>query len=336
MHATWRDFLKQQGANFAGGYVTDFGGPAAEFATAMQGAVLADLSQEGFIRAAGPDTRDFLHGQFSTNVLELSPLSSQLTTWNNAKGRVVSILRLYQDQDAVILCLPRALVPLVLRRLSMYILRSRVTLTDASDELAQFGITGRAAPSLLASCFGTIPGRENDVAAENMARIVRLHGDTPRFVIQGEPARLVSLWNALTRKTAVPAGNDTWKLLRIQAREAVVYPETSEHFVAQMLGLEELGAIDFKKGCYIGQEVIARAHYRGAVKRHLHRASCKPATTVLPGTMLFAGGSENQAGEVVDASTDALRVTQMLAVIQDDFLDAQLSLPDGSPVELQD
>ncbi|MDE2234631.1 MAG: folate-binding protein YgfZ [Gammaproteobacteria bacterium] len=336
MHPTWLEFLKLQGANFAGGYVTDFGQPGTELSALIHGAILADLSQLGMIRATGQDNRDFLHGQLSTNVLTLRPHESQLTTWNSAKGRVVSILRLFQDDGAMLLTLPRALTQPVLQRLSRYVLRSSVSLTDASDEVARFGIAGQAAPSLLASCFGAVPGSANAVATDAAMQIVRLHGDVPRFVIQGEPARLISLWSALAQNNAVPMGAAAWTLLRIQAREPVVHPETSEHFVAQMLGLEELGAIDFNKGCYIGQEIIARAHYRGAVKRHLHRASCKPATTVQPGTMLFASGSENQAGEVVDAATDALGVTQMLVVIQDDSRDAQLSLADGGPVKLQD
>ncbi|HSN17180.1 MAG TPA: folate-binding protein, partial [Gammaproteobacteria bacterium] len=124
---------------------------------------------------------------------------------------------------------------------------------------------------------------------------------------------------------------DSWALGKILAGEPTVYPETSEHFVAQMLNLDQLGAIDFKKGCYIGQEVIARAHYRGGVKRHMLRAACESTSSLRPGDEVLAQGSP--VGEVVDARRDASGIWQMLAVIQDDFRTAPLDIS-GAPMTL--
>jgi tRNA-modifying protein YgfZ len=216
----------------------------------------------------------------------------------------------------------------------MYVLRSKVTLTDTSDALVHFGIAGREAPGALAACGWSAPTVTNMVAAKDGATLTRLHSEMPRFVLMGEPGEMQSMWDALKAKGAHPAGADAWALLRILAREPVIYPETSEHFVAQMLGLEELGAIDFKKGCYIGQEVIARAHYRGAVKRHLHRACCRANQPIPPSTQVVANGSGQAAGEVVDACQDSQGKTQMLLVIQDDLRNSQLNLQDKTAISL--
>lgn len=337
MHADWQDFLRQHGVTINNAEcIMDFGNPEAEMQTAENGTLLADLSQSGIIRLDGPDARTFLQGQLSTDVLALSPVASQLTTWNNTKGRVVAILRLWERNATFHMTLPRLLIQPVLQRLSMYVLRSKVRLSDASNALANFGVAGPEAPAMLSACFGTVPSQANIATDENAVTLIRLHGQTPRFELLGDASKLIPLWKTLEKKGARPVSAGPWALLRILAREPVIYPETSGHFVAQMLGLEELGALDFNKGCYIGQEVIARAHYRGAVKRHLCRASCTETMAVQPGTMILAEGLDNAVGEVVEASRGAKGNIQMLAVIQDDYRSASLSLPNSQPVLILD
>ena len=247
MHPNWQNFLQRYGARFAAEGVAHFGNPAVELRAAENGTVIADLSQEGLIRVEGVDARAFLQGQLSTDVLALTPRTSQLSSWNNAKGRVVTLLRLFERDGAIDMALPLGLTAPVLKRLCMYVLRSKVTLIDASDALVHFGIAGHGAPSILAACDWSAPSGVNAVSIKDGAILTRLHGDLPRFVLLGEPDKMMSLWNALKAKGVHPVGADPWALLRILAREPVIYPETSEHFVAQMLGLEELGAIDFKK-----------------------------------------------------------------------------------------
>ncbi|HVC38309.1 MAG TPA: folate-binding protein [Gammaproteobacteria bacterium] len=334
MHTDWRKFIQHQGAHIEGAGITDFGDPVDELQRVDDEVVLADLSHEGMLRVDGADARTFLQGQLSTDVRALAPVTSQLSSWNNPKGRVVTLLRLWEFGGAIHMALPRSLIPPVLKRLAMYVLRSKVTLIDASDPLVHFGIAGREAPSILASCDWSAPSEVNAVSIKDGVTLTRLHGELPRFVLMGEPGKMQSMWDALKAKGVHPVGTDAWALLRILAREPVIYPETSEHFVAQMLGLEELGGIDFKKGCYIGQEVIARAHYRGAVKRHLHRASCTADLPIPPGTQVVANGSGQVAGEIVDARQDSQGKTQMLLVIQDDLRNSQLSLQDKTVTSL--
>lgn len=329
MHPDWRNFLQRQGAVSSAGNTVHFdkaaGSPAAD-----QGAMLADLSHEGLLSVTGTDARSFLQGQLSTDVLALTPALSQLSSWSNAKGRVVTLLRLFEQDEALYMSLPQTLAATVLKKLSMYVLRAKVKLADAGDTLARFGFAGKHAPDLLAACGFAVPAEINAVCIKDSMHIIRLHGSLPRFTVHGEVQQLHALWTMLAEKGACPVGTDVWTLLRIQAGEPAVHPETSEHFVAQMLGLEELGAINFKKGCYIGQEVIARAHYRGAVKRHLHRAQCATATPISPGDPIHVHGTEQAVAEVADACRDADGLWQMLIVLQDEFGSTPLELNNSS------
>ena len=286
--------------------------------------LLTELSQEGLLRVSGADAVAFLQGQLSTDIEKLTPGVSQLSSWSNAKGRVVMVLRLLQRDDAIYLSLPAALLAAVKKRLSMYVLRSKVTLEDASGTLARLGLTGSDAPALLQKAGITVSAAIDAVAESDGAQIIRLPGETPRYAIYGQAAAIEKLRAPLESLGAQRGSEDAWALTKIQAGEPTVYPETTEHFVAQMLDLDKLSAIDFKKGCYIGQEVIARAHYRGAVKRHMVRAESRTTVPLRPGTDIHATHDDSPVAEVVDARLDATGAWQMLLVIQDDAREADL------------
>ena len=334
MNPNWRNFLQQQDAVFDANRVRYFGSAAHGLPVDPPTAILADLSGDyGLIAADGPEARSFLQGQLSTNLPALTPALSQLSSWSNAKGRVVTTLRVLECDGRILLSLPKALTATVLKRLSLYVLRTKVTLADVSDTLVQFGLAGAKATELLAAGDLSAPLEINAVTNSQGVRLVRLHGATPRYAVIGEPHRLQPLWTKLVNHDAHPAGGDAWTLLRILAGEPEVHPETSEHFVAQMLGLEELGAVHFNKGCYLGQEVIARAHYRGAVKRHLQRAGCNSTGTLRPGMDIHTTSNQQPAGEIVDACRDANGVWQMLVVLKDESVAVALQI-NGSPVHL--
>ncbi|HEU5399637.1 MAG TPA: folate-binding protein [Gammaproteobacteria bacterium] len=282
-----------------------------------------DLSQEALIRVSGPDAVTFLQGQLSTDIEQLTPDSSQLSSWSNAKGRVVTLLRLFRHGDDIYLSLPSGLLPMVLKKLGMYVLRSKVTLTDASMGLAGVGLWGEGAPALLEQTGIAAPPQTNDVSHTAGVTVIRLHGETPRYALYGAPDAISAL-RARLEPNAAAAGYEAWALAKILAGEPTVNPETTEHFVAQMLDLDQLGGIDFKKGCYIGQEVIARAHYRGGVKRHLVRATSRSTVPLRPGADIHAADQESPVAEVVDARLDASNTWQILMVLQDDAREARL------------
>jgi tRNA-modifying protein YgfZ len=297
-------------------------------------AILTDLSYKGLIRASGADAVAFLQGQLSTDIGRLGADTSQLSSWNNAKGRVVSLIRLFRRGEDIYLALPGGLKVLVLKRLSLYVLRSKLTLADAGSELGCLGLIGDGTSALLTQAGIPVPARSNDMTIVKAIQVIRLNGETPRYVLYGPMDALIPLkvlWGPIT----APGTEDDWALHRILAGEPTVHPETSEHFVAQMLDLDKLGSIDFKKGCYIGQEVIARAHYRGGVKRHLVRAESRVSARLKPGTEIHTKGQDSPVAEVVDARLDGAGVCQMLLVIRDDA--REMSLVDtasNAPIKL--
>ena len=289
-----------------------------------QANVLADLSHEGLISVTGEEARTFLQGQLSTDLELLTPGMSQLSSWNNAKGRVVTLFRVFERDGAIYLALPRTLLAPVLKRLSLYVLRAKAKLADASDALASCGLAGSEAAMLLQKAGISLPAGVNQVSTHDGVQVTRLHGTLPRYLLCAPSPALAAVWKQLETADARLVSYDQWTLLKILAGEPTVYPETSEHFVAQMLALDELGAIDFKKGCYIGQEVIARAHYRGAVKRHLAQAESESSAVFKPGMELQVQGQDSNVAEVVDAQRDAKGVWRILLVVQDDHHKAQL------------
>ncbi|HEX6550703.1 MAG TPA: folate-binding protein [Gammaproteobacteria bacterium] len=331
MNSTWQTFLTAQGARYDGDRLAGF----ATDSPAMSADILADLSHEGIIAVQGADARAFLQGQLSTDIDALTPDTSQLSSWSTAKGRVVTVLRVLQYQERILLLLPRPLLTAVMKRLSMYVLRAKASLSDASDAWVRIGLAGNNAIRLLEIAGLPVPRKVNAAITHGDLLIVRLHGATPRFLILGPTVEMTDTWKRLVSAGAVAAGEDSWALHKILAHEATVYPETTEHFVAQMIGLEELGAVNFKKGCYIGQEIIARAHFRGTVKRHLLQARCDTKDIIPPGAAIRIAGNTVPVAEVVDARPGMGSGQEMLIVIQDEHRDGALQLTtNGRPVSI--
>lgn len=287
-------------------------------------AYFTDLSQDGLIRVSGTDAVAFLQGQLSTDVEKLTSTSSQFSSWSNAKGRVVTLLRIFRRGDDIYLSLPAAMLASVQKRLGMYVLRSKVKLEDASGALSRLGLVGSDAPGLLRQIGLEAPAVVDGMAETQGIQIIRLHGELPRYLMVGPADAIAALRQGLGSAGAQTGDADAWTLAKIQVGEPTVYPETSEHFVAQMLDLDKLGGIDFKKGCYIGQEVIARAHYRGAVKRHMVRATSHSTVPLRPGADIHAADQEAPVAEVVDARLDPSGTWQILMVLQDEVREAAL------------
>lgn len=232
------------------------------------------LDALGVLRVGGADVLPFLQGQLSNDVQLLAADRSLLAGYHNPQGRVIALLRLLQlAPDDVIAVLPRELVAAVAQRLTKFILRAKVKLADESAAWRITGVLAHEASALAPAARGNaertlleaLPAQFEGVAriAESIA--VRVARQPARWLLISPAAHVPPLLPCL------PAAADDWLRLAIAAGEPQVYAATSEEFVAQMLNLDALGAIAFEKGCYTGQEVIARAHYRGRVKRRLQR-----------------------------------------------------------------
>lgn len=317
MNSEWEAFLREAGARFGDGHILDFGDPGTEPEAALSSDVMADLSHFALVEATGEDAPDFLQGQFSNDVRLVTDARSQLNSHCSPKGRVLVSFRLFQRDGAYYLRMAGGLLEPALKRLRMYVLRSKVVLEDRSEDLARFGLSGPNAQALLSSVVAEVPADIDASITANGVTIVRTPGPSPRFELYGEPASLQGLWTQLAEK-ARPIGEDAWQLLDIHAGIPTVLPETTEAFVPQMINLHAIDGVSFRKGCYPGQEVVARMQYLGKLKRRMYRAHVDSAQRPAPGAALFSEGSESGqgAGKIVDARPAPGGGYDMLVVAQ--------------------
>ena len=308
MNSEWQAFLEAQGAVIAPGGEVRF--PDAPEAPEC---ALVDLSHLGLIRISGEDANDFLQGQITADVRELRPDRSQLGALCSPKGRMLAEFRLFLRGGAVYLQLPAERLGPVLQRLSMFVLRSRVELEDASDALVRLGLAGDCAEEILPGA----PTEPNGVAEVGGLTLVRLPGDRPRFEVIGPVQEMQGLWRR-ARLLAQPADADLWRLLEIRAGLPRVYATTAEAFVPQMANLQLVGGVSFTKGCYTGQEVVARMQYLGKLKRRMYRVRLQCETRPEPGEPLYAPGSASGqgAGRLVEVAPSPEGGYEALAVIE--------------------
>lgn len=303
MNEQWKDFLADAGAVFddAGG-VRHFGNPAREQQVTTTGSVVVPLTHLALIGAGGADAATFLQGQFTNDVRRVDATHSQLSGYCTPKGRLLALLRIFRRDDRHYLQLPAALAAPTATRLSRYVLRAQVQL-GPDDSLIGLGLAGPDSIAQLRAAIGAEPPAETDgVVQAGELTLLRVAGIHPRFMIYGPEAAMRKVWAALDVHAA-PAGAPAWDLLDILAGVPQILPETVEEFVPQTVNLDLLEGIGFQKGCYTGQEIVARLHYRGTVKRRAYLAYVAADTAPGPGQPVSApSAGEQAAGYVVTAA----------------------------------
>lgn len=276
MNTAWHTFLSQQGARINESRVTDFGEPTEEAAAALSGDVLCDLGHLALIQASGADVRDFLQGQLTNDIRQVDEQHHQLSGYCTPKGRLLALFRLFQRGENHYLRLPHALLEPTLKRLRMFVMRSQVVMAH-DQTLIGFGISGPNSETLLQTRLGAVPEQADAALQQQGITILRIAGPQPRFELYGNHEAMQALWLALADNCR-PVGAAGWELLDIHAGLPTVLPETSEAFVPQMLNLQYINGVNFKKGCYTGQEVVARMQYLGKLKRRMYLARLESVT----------------------------------------------------------
>ncbi len=298
MNPDWQIFLQRQHAHLADDAVLHFGNMQNEFAATQRGTVLCDLSQFGTLKVSGEDAQSFLQNLLSSDVREVSTQQAQISSLNTAKGRMLATFLIWQADTDYFLHMPRSLCPAILKRLSMFVLRSKVKIEDVSDSIVCLGVSGEEATALLQQHFGSVPQKSFAIEQHDSASVIRV--GTRRYQINTTPQHAPALWQNLAVR-AQPVGSTNWDWLNIQAGIPVILPPTQEQFVPQMANLELIGGVNFKKGCYPGQEIVARMQYLGKLKRRMYLAHV--ANNVQAGDELFSAEMEGQScGMVVNAA----------------------------------
>jgi len=284
----------------------------------------AELTQYGLLEVTGDDARAFLHAQLTNDVEGLGADRARHAGWCSAKGRLLASFLVVPHAGGFLLQLARDLVPTVAKRLSMFVLRSKVKILDASASWVQFGAWGQGAEAALAGLGIELPIEELRIA--HGASVIAVRASAQRFLLiasQAERSRLASLPGL--------ADASGWMLEEIRDGRPLITQATQDQFVPQMVNYERFGAVDFQKGCYPGQEIVARAQYRGQVKRRMVRV--RTPVALQAGQDLYSDDLPGQAsGTVVNAAGDeALAVTQISTLEKGVALRAE---PGSAPLEV--
>ncbi|MCK0511420.1 YgfZ/GcvT domain-containing protein [Aromatoleum buckelii] len=310
--STWTDFLIAEGATIESAGIR-FDAPDAGLAPAAT--VVVPLVNLGIIRSRGEDSAPFLHNLFSNDVKNLSAAGAQWTSFNSPKGRMLASILLWKEADGHALVMSADLQPALLKKLSMYVLRSKVKLADDSAETALVGVSGSDASQVLARAGLAVPAGAMTQAVTENTRCIRL--DDNNFLIALPVAEAPQAFGALLAAGATKAGTAAWQLAMVRAGVPLITVPTQEEFVAQMLNYEVIGGVSFQKGCYPGQEIVARTQYLGKLKKRMYHVRIANGAEPLPGADLFAPEFGDQsAGKLVNVAPSPEGGFEALAVMQ--------------------
>lgn len=332
MTKEWISFLASQGLAADGSH---FGAVADELVAARDASVVTPLTDHGLIRASGADAAPFLHNLLTNDINGITPEQARFAGLCTAKGRLLAMLLVWREGADYLLMLPREILPPVLRKLSMYLLRSKAKLSDASAERALIGVSAAASATpapILGEPAAVLP--RFGIAAIDGGQAIRL--DATRWLLALDGATADVRWRQLA-SAARPVGLAAWQWLEICAGQPRVVAATQEAFVPQMLNMElpAVAGVSFNKGCYPGQEIVARTQYLGRIKRRTFRARLEAA--VGPGSHVYAPETGDQhCGVVVSSAPSPAGGFECLVCAQSSAVEAgevRVGAPDGERLE---
>ncbi len=285
--------------------------------------LLSELSDYQLISVSGPDAAKFLQGQLTCDVREITPTQSGLGAYCNHKGRVLVIFRIFYHNEKYYLFLPTAMTESTLKILKKFAVFSKVTLAIETSWL-KLAAAGAKIETLLATHFLNLPQQINNISHTETMVIIRIAGAEPRYQIFAPPDLLQKLIHqgSVFSNEAAPK---IWQLQNIAAGIPEIYPETFEMFTPHMLNLDQLGAVSLQKGCYVGQEIIARTQYLGKSKRRLTNITASTNEIITPGTHIV-NEQQQEVGQVV-SGVNIDNFYYGLAVIPEDPNNNLRSLP---------
>ncbi len=300
----WQTTIEAEGAVFQNGVIQHFGDAVDELKHTQTSNILCSLSHTGLLAINGEDAVTFLQGQVTNDVKSLDGQHAHFSGYCTPKGRLLALFLAFAYNKKIYLQLNQSLLPAIMKRLKMYVLRAKVEIDDASNEMIRFGINGPEAASILVKHFNNIPSQDFSTsvieqATENIGLIIKLPSieGHQRFELLINQEHAVGTFDCLKSNCQL-VGKPCWDWLDIQTGLPDVTENTQEQFVPQMLNLDILNGINFKKGCYTGQEIVARTHYLGTVKRRTYKALIQ--SDVQPNTGdKIVDAQQNEVGQIV-------------------------------------
>ena len=319
----WRTFLSNRGAQFTAGKLTHFGDQEDELLAAKTATILAPLSDFGLLTCTGADAKSFLQNQLTSDVNSLTENAFQYSSLCTPKGRMLANFLLFREAQSYRLLLSADLADAIQKHLKIYVFRSQVALENSSANYEFLGLAGKYSAQTLEKAGWKPPTRAHEMTFFPNGFILRL--DESRFIVGAPPSILTDVWEKLA-ETARPVGENVWQWLAIQAGIVLITQATREAFIPQMIDFDKIGGVSFTKGCYPGQEIVARTRYLGKIKRHLYRL--KLSHFVASGTAIYAlENSDSACGMIAHCAAspaNSLGGYEALAVIQEDAENAGL------------
>ena len=282
------------------------------------------LDKTSTIKVEGDDRVQFLQGQLTQDINLISQNKALYAGFCNPKGRMLAFMLCYLDHRSIHIQIDSSVQEFILKKLKMYILRSKVSLKLANETFTCIGFVGSKA--LLTKNIQP-PKNYLDIIQSDDIMIMRL-GKDDRYQLMGETSK-VNEFMKLNFSEYLSMSFDDWNNLNILDGIPDIYPMTQEAFIPQSLNIDLIEGINFKKGCYTGQEIVARTHYLGKVKRRMYRAFLKSRADLIPGDLILNNKGE-EIGQLVRAANENNEKTNMLIELRVDqahealFINSQL------------
>lgn len=289
----------------------------------------------GLLEIAGADSAKFLQGQLTCNMQDITLQQSRLGAHCSHKGRMVASFHLLQNaflENSYLFSLPTQTLPTLQKSLGKYIVFSKAKLRDASDDYLQLGISGPQAAQKISAVFGSAPTATQAQHSHENGTVICIDEASPRFLCIIPTAHAKTVFDSLSANATV-TNCHYWHWLNIRDGIGEVREQTIEEFIPQMLNLQLLNGISFTKGCYTGQEIVARMQYRGTLKKGMYRIS-GTGTAPAPNEPIFQANQEQPAGHMVMAENMVADQWEALAVITHDAIQSILNTADKQPVTL--
>ncbi|MBQ0721395.1 MAG: folate-binding protein YgfZ [Gammaproteobacteria bacterium] len=327
----WLRFLAQQGATITDGLISSFDESPGNYPSL--GAALTDLSDLGVLALEGADTKRFLQGQSTSDSEQLNASSVLPGAICNAKGRMLTSYHAVEPlADTVLMVMQRPLVDTTIDSLGKYAAFFKTTLSNASEDYRLLGISGPDCESALDPLFDAIPKEINQLCSSGDYWLLRISAQ--QFLVLVSVAAAEALWLKLAA-SLTPSGPGYWQLQSIRAGLAQVQAQSLEQFVPQMLNLQATGAVNFKKGCYTGQEIVARMQYLGKLKRRTYRVIIDAGKLPQAGAEIYASADNKLVGSVLMAAPADEKSAEMLALLHETQAEAASLIIDGETRAVQ-
>jgi len=331
MNNDWKDFLLENGAAANQNNGFDFGDTADDNLKAHNTDVICDLSQFSTLVVAGGDATEFMQGQFTNDVKLVDSEHSQLSAFCNNKGRMIANFRLFSHQQNYFFCLSYDLVEKSINHLQNYILRAEVAIQDVSSQLIHLGVSGKNATELLSPFVDSINQDIDSISHNENYIFIRVPGNKPRYEVFCDLQHAKKLWQEIsTQATAI--SSSSWDFLNIQAGLPFIDNHSSEAFVPQMANMDLINGVSFSKGCFTGQEIVARMHYLGKLKKRCYKIHIETEEKPANGDKLFAENARagQNTGALIQVEKSPYTGYDALAVIQIADTESNLFLNDAN------